>query len=70
MLVCLSLSLSIYLFLSVHGRLHEFVQRGENILEGREFEKYGTGTNEGADYTNRTAKSVNILICFTFLRSF
>jgi len=24
------------------------------------------GTNEGADYKNKTAKSVNILICLSF----
>ena len=34
------------------------------------FEIDGTGTKEDADYKNRTAKSVNILICFTFLRPF
>ena len=27
----------------------------------------GTGTSEGAEDSNRTAKSVNILICFKFL---
>ena len=35
---------------------------------GEKFEIYGTETNEGADYKYRTAKSVNILIFFTFLR--
>jgi len=43
---------------------------GEKILQGEKFEIEDTGTNKGADYKNRTAKSVNILLCFTFLRSF
>jgi len=30
------------------------------------FEIDGTGTNESDDYKNRTAKSVNILVCFAF----
>jgi len=33
---------------------------------GATFKIEGTGTNEGAENKNRTAKSVNILICFTF----
>jgi len=44
--------------------MQEFFQRGLNILGGVDkFEIDGTGTNESADYKNRTAKSVTILIC-------
>jgi len=41
----------------------------EKYLRGK-FEIDGRGTNEGAENQNRTAKSVNILICFKILRSF
>jgi len=34
--------------------------------EGEKFQIDGTGTNEGAENKNRTAKSVNILLCFKF----
>jgi len=37
---------------------------------GRQFEIDGMGTNEGAGNNNRTATSVNILICFKFLMLF
>ena len=35
-------------------------------FRGEKFEVDGTGTNEVADYKNKTAKTVNILLCFTF----
>ena len=35
-----------------------------NILEGAKFEIDGTGTNKGAENKNKSANSVNILICF------
>jgi len=39
-----------------------------NFFDGGEFEIDGMGTNEGAENKNRTGKSVNILICFKFLK--
>jgi len=42
----------------------EFFRRGVKYLRG-EFEIDGTETNKGADYKNRTAKSLNILMFFS-----
>jgi len=46
-----------------------FFREEQNILRRRKFKIDGTGTNESADYKNRTAESVNILT-FHVLRSF
>jgi len=46
-----------------------FFREGK-YYKGEKFEFDGTGTNKGAGFKSRTAKSINILICFTFLRSF
>lgn len=43
---------------------------GENILWEVKLEIESTGTNDGAENKNRTAKSSSILICSTFLMSF
>ena len=42
--------------------------RRGNLFEGRKLEVDGTGTKECAQNKNRTAKSVNILICFMLLK--
>jgi len=36
---------------------------------GTKFETDGTGTNEGAVNSNRTAKSANILLCFKICKT-
>ena len=38
----------------------------EKYFSGAKFAIDGTGTNEGAENKNRTAKSVSILICLRF----
>jgi len=50
--------------MSVHRKFF----REEKYFRGSKFEIDGTGTNEGAENKNRTAKSVNILICFKFFK--
>lgn len=44
-------------------------QRRKIFWEGATFEIDDTGAN-GAENKNRTAQSVNTLICFTFLKQF
>ena len=51
---------------TIHGRLQEFFKLRTNILGVVKFETHGTGSNESAESQWRTAKSVNILICFKF----
>ena len=51
--------------------VQEFFSEGGKIFCGEEkFEMDGLGTNEGTENKNRTAKSVNILISFKFIRFF
>ena len=50
----------------MHWRPREFFQRRVKIFCGATFKIDGTGTNEGAESKNIYAKSVNMLIYFTF----
>lgn len=45
-------------------------QREDKYFRGEKFEIDGTVTNDGANYKTRSAKSVNILISFKFIRFF
>ena len=66
--MCVGLGMGRCVLVSIHGRPQKFFRGGKYFRD--EFETDSTGTNVGANYQNITTKSVNILICFTFLRSF
>lgn len=46
----------------------EFFQRGEKYFQRGEIEIPIMGTCEGSENINRTAKSVNIVICFKLFK--
>ena len=59
-----------YQFRQLPWACRNFFRGEQNTLRGTKFEIHGTGTNEGPENRNRTAKCVNILLYFKFLRSF